>query len=287
MKVFRDIDPLQKYLSECKCSRQKIGLVPTMGALHAGHLSLLRTSLKENDLTVCSIYVNPTQFNNSSDFQLYPRQEKQDLDFLEETGCDVVFIPSDDLMYQEKPKVIFGFGLLEEVMEGKFRPGHFNGVALVVSKLLHLIDPDHAYFGQKDLQQYLIIRQLVVDLGFSVTLHCVPIERGADGLALSSRNLRLTEAEKKLAANIYRHLIVASERLVAGASPEKICAESAEALDDLGFRTEYFVIADAESLQPLSNVSEGKRVAICVAAYLGDVRLIDNVIVQEVGSHAN
>jgi pantoate--beta-alanine ligase len=280
MEVFRDITSLRKYLSEHICRQKSVGLVPTMGALHKGHLSLLNYSKQENDISVCSIYINPAQFNNLEDLVKYPRQEEADLQMLKEAGCDAVFVPGDMEMYTAPPVVTINFSALDQVMEGRYRPGHFNGVALIVAKLFNAVQPDNAYFGQKDLQQFLIIKILIRDLGFMTTVHCVPIYRDPSGLALSSRNMRLEAEEKARAASIYAILKNASERLLTGDDWSVIQEESIQFLKNKGMEPEYLEAVDAETLQSVTNDFAGKRVAICVAAYMGNVRLIDNLIIQ-------
>jgi pantoate--beta-alanine ligase len=206
MYVFTDIVSLQTHLRIRKEDGKKIGLVPTMGALHPGHLSLIHRAKQECETVVCSIYVNPTQFNNKNDLAKYPRTLESDRLLLEEANCDVAFIPDDTIMYPQPVNLIFNFGYLETVMEGKYRKGHFNGVGVVVSKLFHIINPDIAYFGQKDLQQFSIIRQLVSDLSFNILLICCPIMREADGLAMSSRNARLNTTQRAIAPVLHQTL---------------------------------------------------------------------------------
>ena len=257
-----------------------IGFVPTMGALHEGHLNLIRASAAENDVTVCSIFVNPTQFNNSEDFRLYPRIEQQDAQMLEEVNCDILFLPQPDTMYPVVSKVKFNFGELEAVMEGAHRPGHFNGVALIVSKLFHLVQPHKAYFGQKDLQQYAIIKQLVADLNFNLELVRFPIVREKDGLAMSSRNRRLTETQRATAPHLYKALQLAEQTLKNGSIPAVKTAVNAYLGNYPEIKMEYFEIADPDTLQPLTEIQRPMEVAFCLAAFLGEIRLIDNVIVK-------
>ncbi|MBA4057837.1 MAG: pantoate--beta-alanine ligase, partial [Marivirga sp.] len=197
MEIFKQIAPLKAFIEGIKKSRKTIGLVPTMGALHQGHISLINASKSRNSVTIATIYVNPTQFNNQSDLLKYPKTLAQDVEMLEKVGCDAVFCPDDGEMYEEKSIITLDFGYLDKVMEGKFRPGHFSGVALVVSKLFNIIQPDAAYFGQKDWQQFAIIRRLVGELKFSLSLFSAPILREPNGLAMSSRNLRLTEKQRE------------------------------------------------------------------------------------------
>ncbi|GAA0892532.1 pantoate--beta-alanine ligase [Fulvivirga kasyanovii] len=278
MEIYRDIAPLQQYLNEHKFHGKKIGLVPTMGALHSGHLSLIQASQSDNDITVCSIYVNPTQFNNSQDLEKYPRNLDQDISLLREAGCHVLFCPDDSEIYTEQPKISFNFAGLDQVMEGKFRPGHFSGVGLIVSKLFNIVAPHRAYFGQKDLQQYLIIKQLVKDLSYGVQLKCIPIMREADGMAMSSRNRRLTEEGRTRAVILYRALSEAQKMLKAGADVPQVKNEVAGIIKQAGVELEYFEIVNPETLELMENNLIGKNVALCVAGYVDGVRLIDNVI---------
>ena len=198
MHIFTEIAPLRAYLSSQYADHFSVGLVPTMGALHEGHLSLIRASKKDNSITVCSIYVNPAQFGNREDLEKYPRSLVSDISMLKEGGCDILFCPENAEMYGEQDTIHFDFGSCGNVLEGKFRPGHFSGVALVVSKLFNIVEPHKAYFGQKDYQQFMIVSQLVTSLKFKVKLVCMPIKREEDGLAMSSRNQRLTATEGRM-----------------------------------------------------------------------------------------
>jgi len=256
----------------------RIGLVPTMGALHQGHISLIKKSKEENDVTIGSIFVNPIQFNNQTDLIAYPRPEAEDLDLLRKAGCDAVFMPSIEEMYPQKPLIKFNFGALEEVMEGAFRPGHFNGVAIVVSKLFNLIKPTNAYFGLKDYQQVAIITQLVKDLSYPINIIPCDTIRESDGLAMSSRNRRLSPEKLILASKIYQSLQMASS-LLFSEEIEKAKQEVVDYYKGLpDFTLEYFEISDAETLQPVKNVKEHKKIVLCIAAYLDGVRLIDNIL---------
>ncbi len=278
MEVFKEIDPLKNYLRSQRLQGKQIGLVPTMGALHEGHLSLVENSIKENDLTVCSIYINPTQFNNKSDLTNYPRVLEKDLDLLKEGGCQVAFVPSDNVMYPAEVNTTFSFGHLETTMEGAFRPGHFTGVGVVVSKLFNIVEPDSAYFGQKDLQQFLIIKQLVSDLAFNVQLRCVEIVRESDGLAKSSRNLRLSTEDRKKSIILQQALQKSKSLLQAGETVEDCKREVLQMMNMENVNLEYFEVVEANNLTPLTNISEAIDVALCVAAIVGEVRLIDNII---------
>jgi len=262
----------QKYLT------QLIGFVPTMGALHQGHISLFKRSRQENDVTIGSIFVNPIQFNNESDLIAYPRTEAEDLELLKKAGCDAVFIPSVQEMYTQKPVISFNFGAIEKVMEGAFRPGHFSGVAIVVSKLFNLVKPTNAYFGLKDYQQVTVITQMVKDLSYPINI--IPCEtlREPDGLAMSSRNRRLSPVKRQIASKIYQSLQLAV-KLLHSEGVEKTRTEIEAYYNQLpDFQLEYFEIADAETLQPVTIVEEHKRIVLCIAAYLDGVRLIDNIL---------
>jgi pantoate--beta-alanine ligase len=249
-----------------------------MGALHEGHLALIEASRQTNDITGCSIFVNPIQFNNQEDLAKYPRTLEQDCALLDRAGCDFVFAPSADDMYPKAPSLVLNFGPLESVMEGAFRPGHFNGVGIVVARLFNIVHPDRAYFGQKDLQQVAVVRQLVEDLAFQLEVVPCPTLREADGLALSSRNRRLSPEERALAPQLYQVLTEAKERLLRG---ERV-AEAKQFVQDYlaaipAFRLEYFEVVHSVTMQPLEAVKPG-HTALCIAAYLGPVRLIDNVV---------
>lgn len=278
MHLFTTLTELRSFLSRQSSS---IGFVPTMGALHEGHLQLIRKARTENALVVCSIFVNPIQFNNADDLARYPRTLEQDMALLEPAGCDVVFAPSPAEMYPSAPVMTFDFGPLERVLEGAFRPGHFNGVGIVVSKLFHLVQPARAYFGQKDLQQCLIVRRLINDLSFPIELIIAPTVREADGLAMSSRNRNLTSEERALAPFIQSELQKAKGALEAGLTVPQVKAELMNAFaGQSAFRLEYFEIADIENLLPLEEYKVGEPAALCLAAHLGKVRLIDNLLLN-------
>src|SRR6478609_5433994 len=279
MHVFKEIKPLRAFLKD-KWNFISIGLVPTMGALHAGHLSLIKASKDENKLTICSIFVNPTQFNNPSDLEKYPRTLNSDLQLLEQTGCDIVFAPDRIEMYQNASNLKFDFGQLDKILEGEFRPGHFSGVALVVSKLFHIVQPTIAYFGQKDFQQFKIIEKLIEELKFDIHLKRMPVFREADGLAMSSRNMRLTETERKKAIVLYESLIASKKLLTQGKSilhAKEFVKQKWESI--AGIKLDYFELADSENLNLLETVT-GKSVLL-IAGFVGEVRLIDNLLLNE------
>jgi pantoate--beta-alanine ligase len=278
MQIFREIAPLKAFLVEKRLQGHTIGFVPTMGALHEGHISLIRTALNENSVVVCSIFVNPAQFNNSSDLDKYPRTLGSDTEMLKSVGCQVLFCPDAKTMYAREHVIKFDFGVLDKVMEGEFRPGHFSGVALVVSKLLHMVEPDVAYFGQKDWQQFAIIKKLVDDLSFNLIVKSLPTMREKDGLAMSSRNMRLTSEQRSKALVLYTSLTMAKEALKTGASIEAV-KQLVQGLyeNNSVAKLEYFEIVDSENLNVLQHVSESQQPILCTAAYVGEVRLIDNM----------
>ncbi len=257
-----------------------IGFVPTMGALHQGHLSLIQKAAEQCDIVVCSIFVNPIQFNNPGDLEKYPITIEKDLDLLEETGCDLVFIPDTEEMYPEPVKESYSFGSLEQVLEGACRPGHFNGVAVVVKRLFDIVMPDKAFFGEKDFQQLLIIKALVKQCSLPVEIVPCAIVREDDGLAMSSRNVRLTDHQRRNAPFLFETL-----KKAAAMGP----SESVDAIVKWGndqinnhpdFKPEYFCIADCELLQPVADKINHKSARLLVAAWMGDVRLIDNMLIN-------
>ena len=282
MHVFQTIEPLRSYLDKQRTNGVKIGLVPTMGALHEGHAVLLKKSVEENALTVCSIFVNPTQFNDPEDLSRYPQTPEQDIRLLEKQGCQVVFIPAAEEMYSTEPSLKMDFGYLSGIMEGAFRPGHFNGVGLVVAKLLNIIQPDNAYFGQKDYQQFLIIKQLAKDLSFRSNIIPVATVREADGLAFSSRNVNLSEADRKVAPVLYKVLKKAGKELNDGMGPSDVREMVNRYCHDAGIRLEYFEIAYAGSLLPVVELDHEVEIILCIAAKVGSVRLIDNVLLNDI-----
>ena len=278
MLVFYTVAALRQHLTNLP-STQSIGLVPTMGALHEGHTTLITTARAESDVVVSSIFVNPTQFNNPADLARYPRTLNADLQQLEASGCDVVFAPSVDEMYPEPTVLRLDFGALETGLEGAFRPGHFNGVGIVVAKLFNAVQPHRAYFGQKDLQQVAVIRQLIRDLGFPIELVRCPTVRDPDGLAMSSRNGNLTPTEREQAPLLFQALTQARALLSSGQSPEQAKAAVSQMIaTNPNFRLEYADVVNADTLQPTHEVLAPGQTAVCVAAHLGKVRLIDNVV---------
>lgn len=277
MFIFEDIIALKNHLKLEK-QQKSIGFVPTMGALHQGHLSLIDRAKAENDVVVCSIFVNPTQFNNAEDLKKYPKTIEEDKKLLETHHCDILFLPDTETMYPKPTQTSLSFGHLEQTMEGEHRSGHFNGVALIVSKLFHLVKPHRAYFGQKDLQQYLIIHQLVQDLLFDLEVVCCPIVRELDGLAMSSRNLRLSSATRPVAGKIYEALMLARHSLLEGYGVSKTKQTILTFFNDLNdLQLEYFEIVKSKTLEPVDVADGTFQVSLCIAAFLGEIRLIDNV----------
>ena len=277
MKIVKGINELKGYLVDSKRNGKRIGLVPTMGALHKGHLSLVERCVRENDICVVSVFVNPTQFNDKHDLETYPRTLEADCALLESAGCDFVFAPSVEEMYPEPDTRTFDFGTVMQVMEGAKRPGHFNGVAQVVSKLFYIVEPDNAYFGEKDFQQIAVIRAMVKQLQIPVQINACPIVREADGLALSSRNTRLTPALRQKAPLIARTL-QESKALAATKSVREVIDYVENTLNaDPDLEVEYYEIVDGDSLVSIQDWKDTSYAVGCVTVYCGEVRLIDNI----------
>jgi len=278
MQIYREIKSIRNFILQQKLAGKKVGLVPTMGALHEGHLSLVRKSLAETDVSIASIFVNPIQFNNPSDLKKYPNTIESDIKLLESIGCQMLFNPSSKEMYQSLPNLKMDFGNLDLILEGKFRPGHFSGVGIVVAKLFNIIQPDVAYFGQKDYQQFLVIRNLIQDLSIPIDLVCGEIIREPEGLAMSSRNKRLSPDERKTASVIFRSLTKAKQE-IAGKSMTEIKKEAEILLQQSGLRLEYLELADRSDLKLIQQYNPANPSILLIAAYLGEVRLIDNMFV--------
>ena len=278
MKIISDPRKLKTEIDSFRKSGLKIGFVPTMGALHSGHITLVENSVRENDVTVVSIFVNPTQFNNVDDLKKYPRDLNKDADLLSKAGCNLIFAPEPADIYSDSElneRFTFDFEGLDKVMEGKFRPGHFNGVVQIVSKLFTLVEPHKAYFGEKDFQQLAIIHLMVRKMGFNVEIVDCKIVREASGLALSSRNERLTDEQKVQAARISA-ILFESVKLAKTKTPEELHLWVLLQLENApGWKAEYFEIANSVTLQTLKSWDE--PAVGCVAVFCGDVRLIDNV----------
>ncbi len=279
MEIIKTTAGLSTRLSEAREAGKSIGLVPTMGALHAGHLSLVERARRENDIVVVRVFVNPTQFNNPDDLRTYPRTVDADCRLLSEAGVDYAFVPSVDEIYPEPDTRVFNLGPVAETMEGAMRPGHFNGVAQIVSKLFAMTNPTRAYFGEKDFQQIAVIRRMAEIENFSIDIVACPICREADGLALSSRNVRLTREGRAIAPSIHRILkesLILKENGQSPAEVKKSVNERINAVD--GLETEYYEIVDALTMQPVSTWDEAVNGAVgCVTVYCGDVRLIDDI----------
>lgn len=278
MKIFTKINEISHFSRQVKYSGNTVGFVPTMGALHTGHLSLIDASKDKDGVSVCSIFVNPTQFNNPEDLEKYPKNIEADLHMLEAQNCDAVFIPSADDIYENEPVLHLSFGYMEEIMEGKFRPGHFSGVGLIVSKLFNIVEPDRAYFGEKDLQQLAIIKILTKELNFNIEIVPVKTRREESGLALSSRNLLLSDDEKRDATDLFKILMQAKHKLLSG---ENVISVKAFVRDFFNYssavRLEYFEIVNTENLKNVEDIRDAESISLCIAGYLGKVRLIDNI----------
>ena len=277
MKLVHTISELRAELEIQRKAGKKIGLVPTMGALHEGHASLVRRAVAENEVVVVSDFVNPTQFNDKNDLLKYPRTLDADCELLEREGVAYVFAPSVEEIYPEPDTRQFSYAPLDTVMEGKYRPGHFNGVCQIVSKLFMIVEPDKAYFGEKDFQQLAIIREMVKQMAFPLEIVGCPIVREADGLALSSRNARLSEVERRQALNISRTLFASKEYAVSHtvAETQQFVEDSIAASEEL--ELEYFELVDGLTLQRISNWEETDYAVGCITVYCGEVRLIDNI----------
>jgi pantoate--beta-alanine ligase len=277
MEVYYKAIPLASRIKELRDSGKTIGYVPTMGALHEGHLSLIRICKQQNDFTVATIFVNPTQFNDKSDLERYPRMPEKDQALLESAGCDLVFLPDVKEVYPETDTRVFDFGNLDQVMEGEHRPGHFNGVAQVVTRFFDMIKPHRAYFGLKDFQQVAIIRKVTGDLHYPVEIVACPIVRECDGLAMSSRNMLLSSEERKKALALSQSLFMA-KRLKEEHTPAEIKEIVVDYLHTTpGVELEYFEIIDGMTLLPTKVWNLQHDVIGCVAARVGKVRLIDNI----------
>lgn len=276
MRVFHKIREVREYLGSKRKTGASLGFVPTMGALHEGHLSLIAISKRETDLTVCSIFVNPTQFNNSTDLDKYPRMPEQDIAMLEKAGCDALYMPEVNDVYPQQDERRFDFGYLDTILEGAHRPGHFNGVGQVVSILLEGIAPDKAYFGSKDYQQVMVVKELVRQLKLPVEIVACPILREADGLAMSSRNMRLNAEERRVAAMIPQMMQQALAIVkVNGIDVAKTFVAEQVQQQPL-MKLDYYEVCDASTLEPLAVYKPGKAAVSLIAVFVGSIRLIDN-----------
>ncbi|MBE0638657.1 MAG: pantoate--beta-alanine ligase [Bacteroidales bacterium] len=279
MRVIKSISDVKEFIKGIKATGKSIGFVPTMGALHAGHIALVNRATSENDFVVASIFVNPIQFNNKEDLEKYPRPISEDIHKLEEVACDLLFFPGVNEMYPEPVVDKYDFGQMDKVMEGKFRPGHFNGVAVVVRKLFEIITPDRAYFGMKDFQQLRIIQTLTSNLNLPVDIVPYPTVREKDGLAMSSRNVRLNEKERMIAPVIYKVLCGIREKAgkVTVKEAEEWAVSRLNKYDEIN--VEYISVVDAVTLLPVTNWSDAESLVCCAAVMVGKIRLIDNVLI--------
>lgn len=279
MDTITTIRDLKSAVSAARAKGQTVGLVPTMGALHIGHLSLVKRACEECDFVVVSVFVNPTQFNNPEDLRTYPRTLDADIALLSEnTGANVVFAPTVEEVYPEPDTRQFAFGPIAEVMEGEHRPGHFNGVAQIVSKLFMFVEPDKAYFGEKDFQQLAIIRKMVKDMDFKIQIIGCPIVRYMDGLAVSSRNALLQEDERAIAPIIQATLRRSVEEMQYKMTPAEVISWVTKTLNGIEhLEVEYYSIVDGLTLQPIENWGDTEYVVGCITCYCGKVRLIDNI----------
>ena len=277
MNIYKSIEDLQAFVEAERAKGLRIAFVPTMGALHAGHLSLVRRALSECDRCIVSVFVNPTQFNDPRDLETYPRTLEADSTLLASVGTSALFAPEVSTIYPEEDTRSFDVGAVAEVMEGRYRPGHFNGVMQVVSRLFDIVRPDCAYFGEKDFQQIAVIRAMVRLIGSPVEIIACPIVREADGLALSSRNIRLSAEERREAPQIYR-ILSESRSWAKEMSPQQVIDRVTEQVNAVPhLRVEYFEIVDTDSLQPIASWSDSPAPHGCITVYCGEVRLIDNI----------
>lgn len=279
MILFKRPDDLIDFIQKKRKSTIKIGFVPTMGALHQGHISLIEKSKSENDITICSIFINPTQFNNPNDFKKYPVTIEADIEQLELNGCDILFMPSVNDIYPENfQKSHFELGYLDNILEGKHRAGHFQGVCMVVKRLLEIVKCDILYLGQKDYQQCMVIKKMATDLNIPVEIKISPTIREENGLAMSSRNKRLNEAEKEAALVIFEVLSLLKDNIFE-LSITALLQTGENKLTSKGFKVDYIVITD-EILNPIKNAEKNQTIVALIAASIGDVRLIDNMILN-------
>ncbi|MFQ5448297.1 MAG: pantoate--beta-alanine ligase [Saprospiraceae bacterium] len=283
MLLFKKATSLQCLLNHLRAEGNTIGFVPTMGALHEGHISLIRAAQHDNDYVVCSIFVNPTQFNDPTDLEKYPRNTAADIGILADSDCQILFLPPVDEIYpgtQNSPETHFDFGYLGQPMEGAHRPGHFTGVAMVVHRLLQIVKPHKLYMGQKDFQQFIIIRKLLEITHSRTRLVCCPIVREPDGLAMSSRNVLLNKQQRAQAPLVFQTLC-AAKAMTRNSTPGQIIDMAMQELHKPGMVPEYFEIVDGHSLLPLQTFENSDFVVACTAVRIGDVRIIDNMILKK------
>ncbi|MEO6894758.1 MAG: pantoate--beta-alanine ligase [Ginsengibacter sp.] len=280
MIIFKQAKDLTNFLQKQEKIRSTVGFVPTMGALHDGHLSLLKESKKNAKITVVSIFINPTQFNNKEDLEKYPTPLSKDILLLEESGCDILFLPDETEIYPDETskQKHFELGYLENILEGKFRPGHFQGVCLVVERLLNIVDPDFILLGQKDFQQCLVIERLIKMMEKKINVIICPILRETTGLAMSSRNLRLSEEDRTLASELHQALVFIKNNLKSSKF-SLLKNEAIRKLESENFKIEYLELASKNNLEILSETKSEENQIILIAAYLSNIRLIDNVLI--------
>ncbi|MCY7291303.1 MAG: pantoate--beta-alanine ligase [Ferruginibacter sp.] len=275
LKYIKDVD---NAIENCKQKNQSVGFVPTMGALHDGHISLIEKSKLAHEITICSIFVNPTQFNNATDLQKYPITLEKDIDKLEKAGCDILFLPSVIEMYPVgKENEHYELGQLEKILEGSFRPGHFQGVCIIVDKLLAAVQPTALYLGRKDYQQCLVIKKMMADKNYNIELIICDTVREPDGLAMSSRNMRLNDTERQQAMGIIESLKIIKNNIAPG-ELDYLKKITSDFLEKKGFKVDYIEIADAQTLELQYEWDGKKKLIALVAAYLNEVRLIDNIV---------
>jgi pantoate--beta-alanine ligase len=280
MLIFTKITEIQAFLGSLKNQLKTIGFVPTMGALHAGHVSLIQESKKQCDITICSIFVNPTQFNDKKDLDRYPRMPEKDIQLLKDANCDVLFMPSETEMYPKQEKEVFNFGYLDNILEGKYRPGHFSGVAQVVKRFFEIVNPNKAFFGSKDYQQVMIVKALVTQMHSGIEIIACPILREPDGLAMSSRNALLNEEERKIAALIHK-LMQEANKLIKIQSIEaaRMFIEKETSLNPL-MKLDYYAVCNADDLMPVTSILPNTPLVSLIAVFVGKIRLIDNLQVN-------
>lgn len=280
MLVLNKIEDVKQMIAGYKQQHKLIGFVPTMGALHQGHISLINQSKQHTDITVCSIFVNPTQFNNPEDLKQYPRTPEQDIKLLEEAGCDILYMPEVKDIYPENDTRKFNFGYLDTILEGATRPGHFNGVGQVVSILLEGVKPDKAFFGSKDYQQVMVVKSLVKQLNLPVEIVACPILREPDGLAMSSRNTRLT-AEERIIAGMVPDMMQQANKILREQSIDAAKKFISDLVSKISImKLDYFEVCDAETLESLSNYNPKNKTVSLIAVFVGNIRLIDNWVME-------
>ncbi|NBC05518.1 MAG: pantoate--beta-alanine ligase [Bacteroidetes bacterium] len=281
MDVFSEIDSIRSFIKKKKTEGKTIGFIPTMGSLHEGHLSLMKIAAEKADEVIVSIYVNPEQFGPDEDFEQYPRELDSDLEKCEELGVSAVFTPSDEIMYSYTQYLRIEIDELNRYIDGGSRPGFFEGILLVVNKMFNIIEPDFAVFGQKDIQQFIILQQMVTEFNHGVELVMGPIIRANDGLALSSRNAYLSEEERQKAPSLYRSLQYIEKQIAGGVDkPKLLLAHQKSELEAKGLEIDYLNLFDKKTLKPAETLIKGKQYIIAGAVWLGDTRLIDNILIE-------